>query len=354
MKPSKKRNSVVTLTTLLFTTLLSPQSYGGAITSANAPPPPPPPNIPGLVRLSCTLNISSSHVALGRKQNVLAAPEERLGSSAEALLDFEKEDGSANFKCVEGCDNLTWTRNRSSWPAGEMKPVSKTTGAGQISLPSLNLKMIDAKPFLATRVESAHRSWTGNIVSSKTDSLVPFEGRNFYAEARTDEAIDNERIDELKRLATKTKRTVLSSSQSFTQFRCTVLQPGQMSKAQIYRVQATPPRAGTISAQEYEKATSMDHISQPYKTVLDLARKIDPDHRKAMLAESAIIYRDIEFLKPVAQKVRDTAKAHSDMTAENAWGFIAQLLGISPMSPSGVVLPSIVPLLIAEEEAEAK
>ena len=51
---------------------------------------------------------------------------------------------------------------------------------------------------------------------------------------------------------------------------------------------------------------------------------------------------------------RKAVKTHPKMTDENAWGYIASLLGISPMSPSGVVLPSIVPLLIAEEDAGAK
>lgn len=344
MELSKKQNAFAFLTTLVVSSLVSPTSHGGAITSANAPPPPPPTVVPGVIRLTCTLSVGNSHELLNVKDY-------DRRNFAEAFLDFEKADGADYFKCTEGCDPIIWSRNRTEHPSGDVKPVSKVTLTGQIGLPSLRIKLIDSKPFLETRVESAHRSWTGAVITNKNDSLVPFVGREFYAEARTDERVEFEKIEDLKKLANETKRLVASSSRGSTELRCTVIKPGQVSKAQTAKIYAAAPRQGTISSKDYESATSIHHITQPYSTILDLARKLDPDHRKAMIADMTVLRGSLDFMKPIVEKVRDAVATHPKMTGENAWGYIASLLGIHPMSPSGIVLPTIVPLLIAEEDA---
>lgn len=200
-------------------------------------------------------------------------------------------------------------------------------------------------------LSSAHRSWTGSIVKNEKETVQDLERDEFYANAATDENVESTEIPKLLKLAKTLNRDVTSSARSNTELRCTVLKPGQVSEAQIDKILALPPAAGTISAREYESATSMSHISQPYENVLKLARNLDPAHRKALIAKFLILRKNIDFLKPVAGKVREAVKAYPQMTAENAWGYIDSLLGISPMSPSGIVLPPMVPLLIAEEDA---
>lgn len=356
MRFQKKQPDTGSFVALFFTSLLTcfltPASFGGAITSANAPISPPPPIIPGVIRLTCTLNVATVFHVLGEKDSKM--------NVAETLLDYEKADGAAHFECVAGCDNIVWMQNRREWPMGEVKPISKVTEIGQVPLPRLRMTLdADDKSKLSieTHLESAHRTWTGSIVLGKSETLVLFEPKDFsfQAEARTDEnSGSTQHIGELQQLARQTRRAVTTSAWSHTQLWCSILEPGQLSKVQVAKILARPPRAGTISAKEYENATSIRNISQPYVKVLALARKLDPDHRKAILTEFAASRGSLDFLKPVAQKVREAAETNPEMTTEYAWAYIASLLGLHPMSPSGIVIPKMVPFVIAEEDSVTK
>ncbi len=333
-------------TAFTLLSLVTQPGFGGAITSANAPPMPPTLPIPGIYRLSCNVNVAS-FFALDSRTGA------DLVNVAETDLEYEKLDGQNNFTCIEGCEKLNW-RKHSQFPAGVLLPESNKRKYADVRLPTLRLEMVDSNLILFAHVATGHRSWAGNLITSSQTKQIRFGQHEFQAHAETFETIDSSQLRKLRRMAKVMKRELVTSARGSTSILCTMLQPGQLSKAKTQQMMLKAPRAGSLSADEFNDATAIDKITQPFSKFLELARKLDPDHRKAMIAEFKSLRRNNDFLIPLAAKVRETVEQNPSMTGENVWAYIAQLLGIEPMSPSGIVIPTVIPLIIVEQEEVLK
>jgi hypothetical protein len=339
------KTSLVTGLTALTCLVWSGPSHGGGITSANAPEIPPPPKVPGTARLSC-------EIRLGKIEDFYKPRVGTAGefSSQKTTVEYEKREGDMYFSCTDGCESPVWTSSKPLSPIRLLKIPQKLT---DLSLPSLRVELMNGVPYIIAKVKAGHISDSGTLIQAEKETYRPLNsGRElfFIAETNEETLADRTQLDELY---AKTNRPVKTKIYGYTEVRCERLEPGTLSKTEIARLRAQAPRPGFISANEYESKVQ-GQLKMPFRARLSLALKLDPDHLRALLASSSINKKsELDAIKAILPEVRRILAAYPDLTFENIWAVSTELLKIPAMSPTGIVVGSLIPLVMASEGLEA-
>lgn len=321
-----------------------------------------------LQRLSCEFGIYASDSVLG-ENNPEKYPGQMSSSSKlvgfETAIEYQRQEGSKNFQCVLGCENPVWQQKHRELPASRIALPKGAFHEAEIGFPELSLSenvdvgnVLNAK--YKVRIVEDNGGFTDTVIEDSTpftvgkDNILAGDNKVDYFKGSF--SMSSEEKAQWK------GRTEIEYSTSSFRLDCYVIGNDLLSHAEIAELLQKPAKEGFISKSAYDESPVTQIFNDIDKNggndffsdALAVARRLDPDHRKASLADLALVGSDKQFLprlRDSALLLEMTLNDNPNLTNREVAQILSESLGIQfGLNFSSVFAANYIALVMVDEE----
>ncbi len=305
------------------------------------------------LRLSC---LYMTGIMQDGMQYFEESPEIGIGSAANGKtegvnIEFEEIAGSKQMICSKGCQKPYWKIYKND-PDSDFKGIKMLKPAlneKSFSWPAIEFTKGADNLQLKIEMMTALSENNQILTSVQPTSLEVGQTTSIFARGeilgRT-----NQSSEAAIAQVTTTRERAITKSHAWSELRCSILKPELKSDAELDEAFSITPSAGKISSKEYEKLNGgmLRSLDKPFVEFAKTATLIEPTHREAMLSQFAQssmgLHQHILKNLPV---LKEALKTNPQITVEDMWQKMADVLNMPPTSPSGVRAIAMLPLYFA-------